>query len=228
MVETALHYIYLSCVHTWLNSLGIRIATAVPVLVRSRGLLMSGAAMILNRVPEEAQFIEALRSIPNYKSFSISFAFPEPSQVWHTVVMDEFWQHLEETTGARVTLPAVDTCALCGPLTSIYSAHMMIIQKARDIEIKEFEAKQETGNGLEYYEYMCPRSAGAVERGAKNAQAEEVVAATSQGLGSGTLSPHANETGGCLPPGLALGKSESKRQRHWKRQYDWRAEGRPW
>ena len=167
MVETALHYIYLSCVHTWLNSLGIRIATAVPVLVRSRGLLMSGAAMILNRVPEEAQFIEALRSIPNYKSFSISFAFPEPSQVWHTVVMDEFWQHLEETTGARVSFSAVDTCALCGPLTSIYSAHMMIIQKARDIEIKEFEAEQEAGNGLEHHEYTCPRSIRVFERGTK-------------------------------------------------------------
>ena len=174
MVETALHYIYLSCVHTWLNSLGIRIATAVPVLVRSRGLLMSGAAMILNRVPEEAQFIEALRSIPNYKSFSISFAFPEPSQVWHTVVMDEFWQHLEETTGARVTLPAVDTCALCGPLTSIYSAHMMIIQKARSmitqqardiIEIFRGKGQLETGNGLEHHEYTFPQRYGAVARG---------------------------------------------------------------
>ena len=84
------------------QSLGGRIVTAVAVLVRSRGLLMSGAAMILHRVPEEAQFIEALRSIPKDKSFSISFAFPEPIQ-WHTAVMDEFWQHLEETTGARVT-----------------------------------------------------------------------------------------------------------------------------
>ena len=184
--------------------------------------------MILNRVPEEEQFTESLRSMPKDKPFSISFAFPEAIQTWHEEVMDEFWHHLEQTTGAQVHFSAVDTCALCGPLTSIYSAHMMIIQKARDFEIKEFEAKQETGNGLVYYEYMCPRSAGAVERRAKHAQAEEVVAATSQGLGSGTLSPHANETGGCLPPGLALGKSESKRQRHWKRQYDWRAEGRPW
>ena len=60
---------------------------------------------------------------------------------------------------------------------------------------------------------------------AQNAQVEEVVAATSQGLGSGTLSPHANDTGGCLPPGLAIGKSQSKRRTIWRGQYDWWAIG---
>ena len=88
--------------------------------------------------------------------------------------MDEFWQHLEETTGARVTLPAVDTCALCGPLTSIYSAHMMIIQKARSmitqqardiIEIFRGKGQLETGNGLEHHEYTFPQRYGAVARG---------------------------------------------------------------
>ena len=97
--------------------------------------------MILNRVPEEEQFTESLRSMPKDKPFSISFAFPEALQTWHEQVMDEFWHHLEQTTGAQVHFSAVDTCALFGPLTSIYSAHMMIIQKARDIEIQEFEAK---------------------------------------------------------------------------------------
>ena len=60
---------------------------------------------------------------------------------------------------------------------------------------------------------------------AQNAQVEEVVAATSQGLGSGTLSPHANDTGGCLPPGLAIGKSQSKKRKIWRGQYGWWAIG---
>ena len=134
----------------------------------------SGSAMILNRVPEEEQFTESLRSMPKDKPFSISSAFPEAIQTWHEEVMDEFWHHLEQTTGAQVHFSAVDTCALFGPLTSIYSAHMMIIQKARSmitqqardiIEIFRGKGQLETGNGLEHYEYTFPQRYGAVARG---------------------------------------------------------------
>ena len=158
------------------QSRGGRIVTAVAVLLCSRGLLMLGAAVDLYELlPEEGQLIKALRSIPKDKSFSISFAFPEPIQAWHTAVMDEFWQHLEETTGARVHFSAVDTCALCGPLTSIHSAHMLIIQKSRSMFVQQArdiiddhtkgKGRLETGNGLEHHEYTFPQRYGAVARG---------------------------------------------------------------
>ena len=69
-----------------------------------QGQTESGSAMILNRVPEEEQFTESLRSMPKDKPFSISFAFPEAVQTWHKEVMDEFWQHLEKTTGAHMSI----------------------------------------------------------------------------------------------------------------------------
>ena len=69
-----------------------------------QGQTESGSAMILNRVPEEEQFTEALRSMPKDKPFSISFAFLEAVQTWAKEVVDEFWQHLEKTTGAHMSI----------------------------------------------------------------------------------------------------------------------------
>ena len=92
------------------------------------------------------QLTESLRSMPKDKPFSISFALPGAMQTSQEEIVEELRQHLEQTTGSKIHVSAVDMravvwCASFGPLTSLYAAQMMIMQKAMEVEVQEFEPK---------------------------------------------------------------------------------------
>lgn len=103
--------------------------------------------------PGVDQLMEAVHSMPTGTAdmaYSINFTLPDALQrsPWHED--DEFRQYLEETTGAKIEAAAVAgppggkgapprQLSVVGPLMAVYAAHILVLQKATEVEREERE-----------------------------------------------------------------------------------------
>jgi len=175
-----------------------------------------------SRDPGVELLTEAVHSMPKGTAdvpYSINFALPDAFQrTWHQ--WEEFQQYLEQTTGAKIEAEAdagpprgnggsPRQLSIVGPLMGIYAAHIMIMQKAMEVEREEREeaerrkqggASNEAASSVQEMQAQVLELQKQLQEAKEAKEAAEALAAAAQGKSSG---------GG---KGKCKGKSKSKKK----------------